>query len=235
VEKADQERANIDKQRAAERAEDDARHKAFSEVDEFVDRNPEFKFPKKTKDMYNDYIKFRGELKQYLGTTDENEVNRSLYAVAYGESVRDKALREVVEKSGTIAIPEGLDRYMDLVQLTDRQSGFQMNRETGEIEPIVDAYGAQVRYKSVDEAYRVSNYWDKLTEARRDAALSFQRKMDVRANSATVLPDNMVIESERARQSGMAAHELLSLPAEQIKSNPELMKRYNEVLKELGV
>lgn len=233
IEQSDKQRELEIAQKNSEREIEDARDKIFNEVDGFISKNQEFKIPKSTKEMFKDYTKFRGELKAYLGTNDDNEVNRSIYAVAYGETARDRALKEVIEKSGSVKIPEGINKYMDLVQISDRQSGYQMNRVTGELEPIVDSQGVPVRYRNIEEAHMVSRHYGDISAARKEAALSVQHKIDVRSASATTLPDRVIVDVDKANKRNMSIEELLKIPAADIRKNPELKKRFDEAMVEL--
>ena len=120
---------------------------------------------------------------------------------------------------------------MDLVDL---KNGIQYNPKTGEDEYITDSIGNRVRYRSIEEAYKVSNYFDTMNKARIDSYKEVNEKLTAR-NAAPVVLDVSETAPLETTYTEEQMRELMATPERQLKRNPQLRQQVENLYASLGM
>ena len=97
------------------------------------------------------------------------------------------------------------------MELMDAKDGVKFNTSTGNYEPIVDDLGNQVRYRSLEEVYRINNYYDELNKQRQKAYTDVNNKLSA-FNSAPVTLTTSQTTSVSERLSEDQIREGINIP-----------------------
>jgi hypothetical protein len=207
----------------------------YSEINDFQNRNERFRIGRPVEDARADFTRFADKVAKHLKLEDTREVNKAIYAIAYADTIQGKVLRDRIAASNDIVIPQDLKQYMDLVQVVDAKNGLRFNKLTGESEPIVDRFGNQVRYASMDEAYKVSNFYDEIAAARMEGVRKVQEKLETRDQSAKVIPSEQTSDPSRSMDlSDDRIGQLLKMPASTFK-DPKMKEELMAAYRKLGI
>lgn len=211
------------------------RQQLFDSLRKFQSVNERFKTKTDPEELADQYRLFRLEVAEMIGSNEPRDINRAVDSLVRGNSVHDEEFRSRAVKEG-VKIPNEIDKFIMLSDINDTKNGLKYNRITGNFDPIRDDMGRQVVHKSLDEAYKVCNFYEKINEARKEAAMSYQKKMDVRDNSAVVL-DNTVVssDSEHGVMTVDKVRELTKMPYAMYKNNPALAKQVEEAYRSIGI
>lgn len=232
-----------DEKRRAENAEaektqalqKEVRQQLFNDIRTFQSRNDSFKTGKDPEELASSYKEFRAEVSDFIRSTKPRDVNAAIDSLIHGSSDKDEQLRDRAKKEG-VKIPEDINTFMVISEINDLKNGYQYNNITGEFDQITDSMGRQVRHKSLDEAYKLSNYYNKINEARRTAAKDYQKKVDARGESAQILDNTQTADdSDKTKLSNAQIQELLSKPETLYRNNPELAKQVRAAYEQLGM
>lgn len=235
IEKADTKRAEDAAIDAEKELQANVKRQLFNDIRTFQSRNEGFQTKKDPEELAGDYRTFRTEVSEFIRSEEPRDINAAIDSLIHGSSDKDEQLRSRAKKEG-VEIPEEVKTFMIVSEINDLKNGYQYNNITGKFDPITDSMGRQVRHKSLDEAYKLSNYNNKINEAKRTAARNFQTKMDVRDDSATVLENAQTADdAEQAKFSPAQLEELLKKPEIMYRNNPELAKQVKAAYNQIGI
>lgn len=234
LKEADAKREELIKQREAEELSKRQRRQLFEEIESFQKANNEFETPAPISQMFEEVSSFKDRIRDFVRSDDDREVEKAYYSIVAGNTAADEKLRAEIAKIG-IEVPQGIDKYQQLTEIVDLKNGRRFNRFTGDLEDITDAYGNRVVQRSIEDAFKLSTYSERITEARIAAAKEVQKKLQDRENSAVVMDNSATVSGEDGKLGADAIKSILDIPDSQLKSNPELMKQYNRAMAELGI
>jgi len=212
---------------AAERAQQERMNKLFTEVDAFSNKHSDtFGLNRSASDVYRDTLSFKDQVKKYLGTEDDLQVEAAYRRAVSG---KDEELVKGLTNAG-IRVPSDAENYLKLAEVVDLKNGYKFNDYTGQYEPIVNDFGDRVTLRSIDDAYKLSRFNDIVNQAKAEQVKEIEKRLSARSNSATVLPDSNTSNGDDAGLSLEEKQRILSLPNSAFKNNPELMKKLNTIL-----
>lgn len=182
-----------------EKAEKLAQEKLFDNIRNFQNGVPELKTSKDIVDIDSDYQRFRKDIAYLTKARSSEDVEKAI-----DEYNRGGTVKELADKNGIKPV-EDYDKYMSVVELLDLKEGIKYDPVLGKHIPILDENGVQVRYRSMDEAYRVKNFYSNISNAKREAYKDVSKKLTEFKQSPTLLPSNntdsfssgMTLEQER--------------------------------------
>lgn len=218
--KAEQER--IEK----EKRERELEQKMFDSINSLQNSYPELKTEKSVKELRDDERRFRKEIAMLVNAKSPLEVDR-----AVEEYLKGGAIKETAEKYA-IRPPKEYDKYRTIVELIDMKNGIQYDPVTGKEIPILDEFGVQVRYRSLDEAYRIKTEADRIAKAKREAFTEAAKKIE-QFRSSDNLGDrtNPVAVGLTEDQE----REILAMKPEQWINDPEKKKLVDQVYAKYGI
>ena len=222
----EKQRQEIDAKEAAKRAEKERLGKLFSEVDSFKEKHNFFDYGRPTSEVYKDILNFKKNLSNYIGTKDPDIIERSFRDVAYG---KDSSLLDGINKAG-IRIPDGLEKYMQVVEIVDLKNGYKYNDVSGKYEPVTDEFGNVITQRSVEDAYKLSRFNDIIKEAKAEQVSHIEERLSKRSNSATTIPDEKLSDVGTVGMSLEEKEKILNLPNSAFKNNPELKQKLDMIL-----
>jgi hypothetical protein len=207
--------------------------KMFTSIDKFAEGKDHLKLGRGIKEEYKDHTKLRTRISEYLGTDDDSIVNKTLRGLASNETDFFKGMRTKMEELG-ITIPEGTQNYLKLSDIVDLKRGVTYNSETGVYEDIVDELGNKVCQRSIEDAYKLSNFEGEVTDARVEQSIEIQKQLSNREGSAvSIPPEDLSQGNEEDVMTTEQMNSILDMDPRKIKRNPELMKKYNLIVEKL--
>lgn len=167
----------------AEERQRKAEQKLYDSISSLQSSYSELKTEKPLTEVRQDYRKFRNDIGMLVGAKTPAEIDK-----AVNEYLRGGAIAATAGKYG-IAPPKDYEKYNTIVELIDMKNGVQYDPVLGKEIPILDDFGGQVRYRSLEEAYRIKTDADRIAKAKRDAFDTVAQKMNEFKNSAVTLGD----------------------------------------------
>ena len=134
------------------------------------------------------------------------------------------------ETAQTMISPEDWEKFTKLGKIID---DYKVNPQTGTLDL------GYKRYKTLEHAYLIAQHeagedTAALVNAHKTGMANYEKVLNRVANSATTIP-NALAANQPAVMGEREIQELLSTPAETIKANPELRKKYQEAMLQLGI
>jgi len=212
------------------KADADYQTKMFDSIDKFTegDSKAHLKLAKSTKEKYDEHTALRTRITDYLKTDDEKIVEKALRGVVKNESEYFKGMRTKMEGVG-IVIPEDTQNYLKLSEIVDLKMGVKYNSITGGYDKIVDEVGVQIRQKSIEDAYKLSNYVEVMSGVAKDQSLKIQQQLSNKEGSAVSIPSaNLSQGNESDNMTEDEMNSILDMSARDLK-NPELKKKFDQV------
>lgn len=221
-------RRTEDEQKRQEKERKDREDKAFNTIRDFQLKHPELKTEKDIKELDNEYTRFRNDIAHLTKARTLADVEKAIKDYFSGGEVR-----KLADSRG---VPEMVDynKYSEIANLVDMKNGIMFDPITGKEIPIVDDDGVRVRYRSIDEAYRVRNFDNELVNAKKSAYKEIGEKLNKFESAPPVLKPEQTdqfttgytIEQER---------EILSWNPDQWVNNPEKRRMVQEVYAKRGL
>jgi hypothetical protein len=213
-----------------EREEENKRteRKQLDEIERFQSTYSELKTSKPITEIHKEYLSFIEELASAMNLKSNVQVKK-----AVEDYYKDGETKKIADKYG-LKGPVDYDKYRIIVDLIDLKRGVEYNPYSGREEPILDDEGNRIRYRSLDEAYRVSNYSDEINRRVIGAHKDIQRKLS-EINDAPVLMTATEVSQPEQVSTIETDRQLISLDPRQYEKNPELKKAVNEAYMRLGV
>jgi len=228
IEQTEQKRLSEIKQQEAEKVQQETMGKLYSEVEEFQIKNPELKTDRPVREIQKDWIQFRKDIGFLVNAKDQYDVDRAIKEYRNGEDIKSLA-----DSRGIQPVPD-LDKFEILINLVDLKNGVEYDPYTKQEKPITDNQGNRVRYRSIEEAYRVSQFHNELNKARISSYKEVQDKLNT-INSGPVRLPSDAIENHSVRETASDKLTLMQLKPEQYINNPVLLEKVREAYASVGM
>lgn len=200
---------NTEKEKRKELEEKEKQEKLqnqmFDNISKFQSKYPELKTEKHIKDLNEDYVKFRKDISYLSGARSVPELEKAI-----DEYYNNGKIKELADKNGIKPVSE-YDKITKLMKIIDLKDGVKYNPATGNYDPIVDDVGVQVRYRSLDEAYKVENFYDEMSRVRKQSYTDVKNKLDTFNNAPVTLPNNTTTSFNGAMSPAQIS-EAINLP-----------------------
>ena len=204
--------------------------KMFKSIDTFSADKEHLKLSKTTEEEYKEHTALRGRITEYMRTDDDAIVNKTLRGITANETPFYQGLRKKMEDVG-ITIPEDTSNYLKLSDIVDLKMGVKYDPQTGGYNKILDDLGRQVCQRTIEDAYKLSNYSGNMDKARRDQSLLIQEQLNSKSDSAiSIPPENLAQGNESDTMTQEQMNSILDMDARVIRRNPELMAKYNKIM-----
>jgi hypothetical protein len=141
--------------------------------------------------------------------------------------------KQIADEKG-LKLPPDYDKYQAIVELNDMKRGVRYDSVIGKEVPILNDDGEQVKYRSFEEAYRVKNYYDEISNARRQASKDIAKKLDEAKNGATVLRNEQV-DQFTAGLTADQEKEIINWHPREYMNNPEKLELVKQVYAKRGL
>lgn len=202
--------------------------KLFDGIRQFQSKVPELQTGKDIKEIDQEYSKFRKDIGYLVGAKNSADVEIAIKNYYAGGQVK-----ELAESKGIKAHPD-YQKYEQIVNLIDKKNGVVFDAITGQEKPILDDEGNRVRYRSLEEVYKIEKYYEDLNNARRQTLKEVQSKL-TNINQAPVTLSN---EQTTAFSSGFSAEqerEILNWSPRVWEKDPEKRKMVETVYAKRGL
>jgi hypothetical protein len=170
--------------------------KLFAEIELFQnqrDKNTgaylfdDLRTEKRFEEIHEQFSKFKEKLMNYKETSSPKEQDRIL--MSYFDEERGAALREETERIGIVP-PEEVDKYFQIVELIDLMNGVEYDPVLERFIEVKNKLGEKVKYRSLDETYRVKNYYKELNKNRKKVSKQISNKLQQLNNRPVEIGNN---------------------------------------------
>lgn len=165
-----------------EKAEREAAERQYNTVRDFQKKFPELQTQKDIQEVEDEYFAFRKKVVDVTGVRNAADLDKKIED--YRRGGETKAL---LEKYG-VKPPDGYDQYLNILDLIEMKRGYKYDPVLGKNVPILDDEGQPVRYRSLEEAYRIKNFEAEVTRKKQEAYKDIQKKLSEVQQSAVELP-----------------------------------------------
>ena len=208
--------------------------KLYSSVESFQNKYEEFKTKKPINQLDAEVRAFKKQVGLAANVNSTNGIEKAVNDYFNGKSNKAEQLRERLNTLGVVP-PEDTEKFLKLAHLVDLKNGSELNEVTGELIPIKDSYGNKVRYRSLEEAYRVSHYFDEINRARVEEAKKIQNKLMAREESAITIGNINTSPSTDVITSEDQIRQLINTPPQAYERDPELKRKVAAAYGKLGM
>jgi hypothetical protein len=213
--KQDYEQEKNERKRSLDlKKEQERQEKVFNNIRQFIIQHPELKPSKDISELDQEYKNFRRDIAYLTKSKTLKDLESAIEDYQKGGSVK-----ELADQNGIKPFKD-IDKYNFIAELLDFQAGLKYDSTKGQHIPILDENGVQVRYGSLEEAFNIKNYYNNLTNIKRQAYKDVSKKLEQFNNSpATLSPEqtesfktNLTLEQEK---------EILNMNPKEWANNPE--------------
>lgn len=202
--------------------------KLFDNIRRFQKAVPEFSTTVDIKNIDDEYRRFRKDIAFISKARNIPELEQAIQ-----DYYNNGTTRELAEKNGIKEVPD-YEKYTAIAELMDIKNGVQYDPITGEEKPILDEFGNSVRYRSLEEAYRIKNYYKEIENARKQSVREVAKKID-QFNNAPVTLNNTQTDVFSTGFSPEQERQLLNTRPEDWAKDPELRKKVELVYNKRGM
>ena len=225
----------IDEEKARHEQIASSKKAVYDEVRDFQKTYKEFKTNEDIEKIEKEFLTFRSDVARAVNAKNDAQTDAAIETYLNGKSEYADNIRKKISDEGA-APPKEIDTFLKLSRIVDLKHGIEIDSVTGEEKLVKDRYGREVRYRSLDEAYKVSNYYDEMSKARREESLKLQEMINQRNNTAVVLSNT---DTAPVQKSGSVSKEyarkLLALHPRQYENDPKLYEEVRELYNRLGM
>jgi hypothetical protein len=198
--KQDYEQEKNERKRSLDlKKEQERQEKVFNNIRQFIIQHPELKPSKDISELDQEYKNFRRDIAYLTKSKTLKDLESAIEDYQKGGSVK-----ELADQNGIKPFKD-IDKYNFIAELLDFQAGLKYDSTKGQHIPILDENGVQVRYGSLEEAFNIKNYYNNLTNIKRQAYKDVSKKLEQFNNSpATLSPEqtesfktNLTLEQEK--------------------------------------
>ena len=218
------ERQKFEEQKKQE-AED---QKTYDTIRQLQSKYSDLKTNKDIKTIEDEYLRFRKDMAFLVKAKNHLDLEKAI-SDYFGNGVTKKQADE-----NGIKFPDEYDKYKRIVELHDTRRGIRYDPVIGKEIPILDDTGKQVRYRSLEEAYRVLNFDEEVTKQKRQAYRDTSRKLEeINSNPSTL----DVTETEQF-QTGISPeqeNEILNWSPREYMRDPDKLKLVEMVYSKRGL
>lgn len=222
----------IKKEEADKERHKEQQNRTFRELEDFTIRHNEYSFGEKNvRDIFSDYNRFRQDLAVATNARNQEELEKYIANYVAGGEVKTLA-----DEKGIKPV-EKLSSFLDLADLLDMKRGRRLNKNTGRYEPILDDEGQPVRYRSLEEAYQVKNFYGVQNEALVRERQQLREKLNSISpqTTAVTLQPQEVSPIIGPEAKAMEDQRLINMDPRQYRNNPELAMKVNEAYQRMGL
>jgi DNA repair exonuclease SbcCD ATPase subunit len=177
-----QEVAKLQQEEVRKKQED----KVFDSIRELQMKYPELQTQKDIKEIDKDYLNFRKNIAFLVKAKNSLDVDRAIK-----DYYNNGEVKKLAEARGIKDVPD-YNKYTTVADLIDLKNGIQRDPITGEERQIQDEFGNPVRYRSLDEVYKLSRYYDDLTNARQRTLKEVSKKLEtIEQSPVTLRPEQI--------------------------------------------
>lgn len=169
------------KEEAERRRKEEAEQRLFEDINRLQKSYPELQSRKDFREMTDEFNEFRGKLVNTLGVT--NPVEQDKLVMKYLDPEKGAELRRDLETTG-IKPPDDVEKFVQLAGLVDMTRGIEYDPVTEKFVEVKNSYGDPVRYRSIEEAYRVKYFYNEINNAKKKVLTQVKNKLDVVQTSA---------------------------------------------------
>lgn len=169
-----------------ERKQREAEERQYKSVSEFQSKFPELQTNKSIQDIEKDYFEFRRKVKDITGAKTSYDLDKKI-----DDYMKNGQTKEILSKYG-VKPPDDFDKYNNILELVEMKRGYKYDPVLGKNVPILDDEGKPVRYRTLEEAYRIKNFDREIEKQKREAYKEVNKKLQYASNAAVELPPDTV-------------------------------------------
>lgn len=224
-----EERRAKEYEEAQQRQEEEYRQKKLiKDLDSFTSKYPELKMSDSIENLNREWMGFRKNILNITGATSPKELEHYI-----DDYVKGGKTKELADSHG-IPFVKDYDKLMTVYELLDMKRGIKYNKELGVEEPILDDENKPVRYRTIEEAYKLSKYYDELNQARLSSMKDVQQKLRQRSQAAVTLNETETSSFDTGLSKADISR-LIKMDPKQYKNNPELRQQVEAVYRSIGM
>jgi DNA repair exonuclease SbcCD ATPase subunit len=189
----------------------------YEDVGRLQTRYDELKTEKNIEDVHKEFEVFRKEFAQTLNVQG-HDLERSL--MQFFDAERGKDLRSQVEKRG-LKVNNDIEKFVKIAELVDLMNGKEYDPVLQKFVPVLSQTGDPVRYRSLEEAYRVKHFNDITMAAKKRGIMEAKNQLEMLNNAPATLKNT----ETKPAGGGMTveqANELINTPPERYANDPEM-------------
>jgi septal ring factor EnvC (AmiA/AmiB activator) len=190
--------------------------------------NPELQTKRSIKELNEDFLRFRKDISYISNAKNVQELERAIEEYYKGGDIKN-----IADRNGIKPVDE-YDKLAKLMEVIDLKDGLKFNNRTGEYEPILDDGGNRIRYRSLEEAYKINNYYDEINKARKQAFKDVNNKLTTLQNAPVTLPQTVTTSLDE-HYTTEQMREILNMPVNQWKNDPRKRQMVEKVYSDLGI
>jgi len=160
--------------------------KKFKTIRDFQQKIPELTTQKDIREIEPEYTSFRKKIADLTKVKSVYELEKKIEDYRRGGETK-----AIADKHG-ISFPADCDKYLAILELVEMKRGVKYDPVLGKEIPILDDEGNPVRYRSLEEAYRVMNFDREIEKQKRGVYKEVSKKLSNIQDSAVSLPDEKV-------------------------------------------
>lgn len=174
------------RKREAEELEKKSRDKTFNTIRDFQKKYSELSTSKDIEEVEKEYLRFRSDMAALTKAKNAYELEKAINDYMSGGDYK-----KIADSRG-IKMPDEYSKYQEISELYRMKHGLKYDPVTGQDVPILNDEGVQVRYSSLEEAYKVKNIDRLIEDARKRSFKEVAQKLTTVNNSARELPSDNV-------------------------------------------
>lgn len=202
--------------------------KVFQTIRKFSTEHPEFSTEKDIEKLDQDYQTFRKDLAYLVQAKSNEDLEEAISDYRSGGRVKELA------DSNGIRYTKDFEKYEALADLLDFKDGVKYDPVLKKRVSITDDKGVQVRYRSLEEAYNIKNYYENMTNAKRQAFKEVSKKFsEIDSAPVTLKPEHtstvstgLTLDQER---------EYINMNPKEWENNPEKLAIAKAVFAKRGL
>jgi len=202
--------------------------KVFDGIRQFQMQHPELKTNRDIRELDQEYINFRKNVGYAINAKSTVDIDKAIDDYYVGGPTK-----EILESKGIKPFEE-FDKYNNITEIIDLKSGQRYDKQTGHIVPILDEDGNRIRYRSFEEAYKISTYENAINDARKRSFQEVSKKLETINNAPVTIPPSQT----DAFKTGFSLEEekaILSWEPKDWVNNPDRARMVKEVYTKRGL
>lgn len=208
--------------------QEEIERKTFDNIRKFQSEHPELQTEVDIVDIDKQYSVFRKNIAHLIKANSTADVDKAIESYnSNGE------IKKLADERGIKGVKD-FNKYKAIAELIDLKNGVKYDSITGKEIPILDDEGKQVRYRSLDEVYKIKNFYDELNNIRKQTYKEVSRKLEGFENAPVTLPQ----EKTSTFSSGFTAEqesEILNWNPKNWENSPEKFEMVKKVYNKRGL
>lgn len=211
-----------------QKKQNEDREKFLNGIRQFLINHSEIKPSRDITEIDEDYKRFRQDIAYLSKAQSVVELERAI-----DDYKKNGKIKELADQNGIKPVQD-LATYDLITELVDFKDGVKYDSSLGKHVPILDENGVQVRYRSLDEAFNVKNYYENLTNSKRQAYRDVSAKLEQINNAPVVLKDEQ-LDSFSTGLTVDQEQEIINMHPKEWINNPEKKKLVELVYNKRGL